>query len=239
MENLILFLQTGKLKLCNGFNLEGIQAKDFKSFPYFHLQLENENNLTVINFLKGRGLSEEDIFHLHGKRAEFFYYSRSTKKIISKNSGIVSKIISTDLDFKMEISSLSILFENKVCHYFSPTCRANVGDDRCGANLNKYKIIEGFSANLKEIYDSGLKLDNSSIYSNGKIVFKNNENDFLLVERVFGGKILLFFDSFINLYVGQEYFLFSGCNKTLKMCGEVYKNRINFRGEPFIFDKLL
>ena len=131
---------------------------------------------------------------------------------------------------------------NTVGEFYSESCRADFGDDRCGLDTNSYRyngyvekiitrrIIEGinedvdgmFFANGVIEFVSGIGIGFSS-----RIIAQNAKN-------------LEIFDPLPEgVEIGDKYQLIAGCDKSFTTCRDRFKNIINFRGEPFINGELL
>jgi uncharacterized phage protein (TIGR02218 family) len=211
-------------------------SMEIEKNTYFPLKslnfLHNEGGKVVLEFSSQMQNAER----FQGKRVELFYFNIAFgKKWLQKM--IVYKIIKTDSKIKLECTNLKFLINLSRASFFSLNCRANFGDEACKADVKKLGIsgkIQSFLKDKNEILDNNLKIKNPELYSSGKV--KIGDRAFIVL-GVKDGCIKILNESKVELYAEQEYFLISGCDKTLKCCQEVHKNAVNFQGEPFVFEK--
>ena len=152
---------------------------------------------------------------------------------------IISKITKSENGFLLELIGISELFNVQKMNYFSEKCRAELGDNLCKIDIQKislYGIITGFSKDYIEIYDKNLQVQNPKSFNHGKFKIETMDEEFL-IRKLENGLITLLFEPFVQLKIGMKFQIYPSCDKTLKTCKMQYSNVVNFRGEPFVFEK--
>lgn len=149
-----------------------------------------------------------------------------------------TKIESNEYGFNLRLSANSNKFNQDCLLTFSKTCRARLGDKKCGINLAKYTK----KINILEIQNFYIITDmqekDPSYYEFGylNIIQKNgNANKFVIVSHA-ENKIRLIQACKIEISDIESVYISAGCNKQFITCCKKFNNELNFRGEPFIPD---
>ena len=176
---------------------------------------------------------------------EGFFNAKITIKLYTNNNtltffkGFMASVVRTNNEVSLSISSNIQLLNRTTANLFSPLCRECLGSLKCGVNLENYKSIgtitniistDCFTGNHQEkqpkqtgYYTYGIVRFTSGKLCGISMQIKNENN----------GKIYLLKQTNM-LSIGDEYEIFTGCDKTMKTCKEKFNNIVNFRGEPFI-----
>ncbi|MEQ9116220.1 MAG: DUF2163 domain-containing protein [Rickettsiales bacterium] len=161
--------------------------------------------------------------------------SRGIKTYI--NCGYIDKITFENNVFSFNVSGISRKLDKEITQIYSPFCRANFGDNRCGVDSKKHQVyasVERVLANNKIL----VSYAPSQKFIGGKVKARNN--DYIIISV--NNQTLELDSSFAE---GAEYndevILEPNCDKSFSMCCKSYNNAINFRGEPDIpgVDKIL
>ena len=211
--------------------IEGITFKPLPSLAFTNLKSDS----VFVEF----GADFENPERFQGKRILIFYYfqGEQIRKKMNVKKMLVYKISTSSSIIALECVSLEFLLSLGRANFFSLNCRCNFGDKYCKLDVSHFAVkgtVEKYLKQTNQIYDSKLNFENPERFANGKLKIGNFTFIVLVIENC---KIKIINELGIEVKEGQEYTLIAGCDKTLKTCKEVYKNSINFQGEPFIFEK--
>jgi uncharacterized phage protein (TIGR02218 family) len=111
-------------------------------------------------------------------------------------------------------------FGDFMCQYDPETFRKTV-TAQAGSNQSKIVIGQTFT---------------QGDYNNGLICCTGGKNkgQFSTIRTYANGEVILFKPFVEEVQVGDTFDMLCGCDKTLKMCRDVYKNLEHFRGCPFL-----
>jgi uncharacterized phage protein (TIGR02218 family) len=148
------------------------------------------------------------------------------------------KIIGKD-KFVAEINGFLESGNNITTKRYGNLCRANLGDDKCKFNIEKYTHY----GNITEVIDNKTFRDSSMFQHNGYF-----DNGFISIinkskNLIKSTSIKFFIDNIFELCEpisdeilsqGANYIASIGCDKTANTCSKKFNNIVNFRGEPHI-----
>lgn len=163
-------------------------------------------------------------------------YTNPKSGKIKIKSGYLGEIKFSGDRFVADVNSIADNMRTNISKIYSPECRAEFGDSFC--KFKKPTQIQGkvssIKNNLKIISESIDIKDN--VYSFGHLTFAtgDNKDERRSVLECRGNYIVLkkHFSRPVN--VGDEFVLYSGCDKTFETCSKKYNNALNFRGEPHL-----
>ncbi|MBR2140738.1 MAG: DUF2163 domain-containing protein [Rickettsiales bacterium] len=196
------------------------------------------------------GLVDNDIIKLDevltGKfdnaEVEIFYLHLDDENM-EKITMMVGKIVSADItDGKVYFNVNGVLntLNKTIGDVYSPLCRAEFCDHRCSLNISDYmfsskitvvKSETEFLCNGANIAD---KPKNYFKYGFVKFVSGKNTGQVMDVKQSSDNDIVLNTKLSYSLTVGDEFNIYTGCDKTFETCINTFNNAINFRGEPNI-----
>ena len=201
------------------------------------------NNLDIQGFFDDSALKEEDLKRGLYDRAKIDIFMVNYQDLsmgrLHLRSGSFGNVQLIGGRFVVEMRGITQGFERTIGDLYTPFCRAQLGDARCGVDLNKFQRF----AIVKKIIDTQhleLKFEDmtAGCLDGGKIlwktgIFQGQEHEIKRFDAK--SKILtLFLPLYGRLEVGDECQLFPGCNRSFESCSSIFKNAINFRGEPFV-----
>ena len=225
----------------------------FEDFIYTPVQALKINNLLLNDELGEDNISLSIMFD----NQDFNYYKANANKLISKRIELVIlerdfvkqpriKFVKAayigEISFHENIctiqaSGISTKFNTKIGNVFSSSCRAILGDNKCGINLDKFSFkgeiheiisnecIRLDDCKLPDLFFLGGILELSTGKSkNSKFIIYQHQDNFLHFKNRENSTFELF-DKFI---------ITPACDKTLQCCKDKFSNVLNFRGEPFI-----
>ena len=160
----------------------------------------------------------------------------SWSKVNIKRKGKLGEVRIEGGKFIGEIRGLTQSLQNKIGSIYQTTCRANLGDSKCGVNLNSFKEISTVTDIVDNIYIYTTLTNTNGYFNGGKITFTSGLNNGLSYEiKSWDGiKIELQIPANYKINLGDSFTVFVGCDKSITTCQDRFGNAINFRGEPFI-----
>ena len=200
------------------------------------------DNLEIDGMVDGAVITEDDIrAGLYDfAQIEIFMvnYSDLTQGELNLRTGWIGQVQYGKGRFVAEVRGLMQSMIQLVGELFSPSCRAKLGDARCGLDIESYTV----TGSVTSFTDSQLFVDSSrteasGYFSMGKITFTSGNNNGLSMEvKEFdgGGIINLVFSMPYAIQVGDAYSMQAGCDKSFNSCVTRFNNAVNFRGEPNI-----
>jgi uncharacterized phage protein (TIGR02218 family) len=205
------------------------------------------DNLDIDGALSSDAITEEDI--TAGK------YDFATIKIFQVNYmdltatpnilrvGFLGNISRGDHAFTAEIRGIAQLAQRNIGELYSDTCRAALGDMRCGIDLTDYT----FSATVTAVGDETFTIElassvdkNAGYFKKGLVTFTSGNNDGVSMEVQTHTKdstndvITPFLPCTETIAVGDTLAIVAGCTGKLSVCLGTFDNYLNFRGEPDI-----
>lgn len=211
------------------------------------------DNLDIEGMLSSASLTEADIFAgLYDFAAiDIFHlnYQDISQGIIKLRRGWLGEVSLSKQHFITEVRGLSQAFSQNIGEYFSPSCRASLGDSRCKVNIAAHTVTGSVTSGFSQSgFTDSARTEANGIFTNGKITFTSGANAGISMEvkeysfkAGTGGTITLVLPMPYAIVAGNTYSLQKGCDKTLATCFSRFNNVVNFRGEPHVpgMDKLL
>lgn len=140
---------------------------------------------------------------------------------------------------QVELRGLMDAYANRIVELYSPACRADLGDARCGVALATYQT----SGTVTAVTDNRLFTDTSRTedqnwFAGGKLTWVTGQNAGRSMEIKSNDQTLfqiqLVTPMYLPITAGDTYTATPGCMKSLDTCQNKYNNVVNFRGEPFV-----
>jgi uncharacterized phage protein (TIGR02218 family) len=158
--------------------------------------------------------------------------------------GQIGEIRRSDHGFTAEMRGLASKFDEDRGRIFQSGCNADLGDTRCGVNLElpAYKATgtitktDGrltFDVPLSTAYANGW-------FEGGSVSFSAGGNAGAIIEirqhlvKGLIASIVLWRPAPAAITIGDSITLRAGCDKRLETCRAKFSNALNFRGCPFI-----
>lgn len=139
--------------------------------------------------------------------------------------------------FVAEVRGLTQRLSQRIGIFYSPSCRAEFGDARCGVNLaglTETGTITGVTS--RAILQDSARAEQAGTFSFGTLTFTSGANAGLSMEvKIFEpGEFTLFLPFPYDVEAGDAYSVTQGCDKTFETCSQRFSNAVNFRGEPHV-----
>jgi uncharacterized phage protein (TIGR02218 family) len=198
------------------------------------------DNFEIAAILNSDVIQKNDI--LNGKfdkaHVEYFIvnYSDISQGRVLINSGYIAEIRVVDNKFYAEIRSISSELNKQTRQIYSETCRARFKDKKCAANDSEHVLCGFITAVISDlIIETDLSITYPGIYNNSRLKIVDGARDeFIIIHKALDNKIYLQKQSKIILTKGMNIILFPECDKRFMTCCNVFRNSLNFRGEPFV-----
>ncbi len=140
--------------------------------------------------------------------------------------------------FEAELRGLSQAFTQQLCELTSPTCRAALGDTRCGVNLGPITVtgtVTSITSAL--VWTDSSRAEAADFFKYAKLTWTSGANAGYSMEvkaHAAGGIITMQLPMPYPIAVGDAYSLPPGCDKLLATCVTKFSNVVRFRGEPHL-----
>lgn len=165
----------------------------------------------------------------------------------------IGEISRGDITFRAECRSKCQRYSQSIVQSYSPGCRADLGDSRCGVDLADSAQTFWRSGTVTSVTDRQTFRDTSraeeqDYFRFGKLTWtgpSDNPNLGREVEvKSFNSatdEFVLFLPMADDISTGDEYEVTYGCDKSFATCRDTFDNAVNFRGEPYVpgFDGML
>lgn len=200
------------------------------------------DNLDVGGLLDSDVLTESDLLAglWNGAAIEIFVvnWKAPADGIGALRKGVLGEVkVNSGRRFSAEIRGLSQMLQQPVGSKYSKTCRATLGDSKCGVNLASHTV----TGSVTSVSGNRVVLDaartEASGFKYGKLTFTSGACSGLAMEvyAYATGQIELLAPMVKPIAVGDTYTLTRGCDKGARSdCKNTFNNIINFQGEPDI-----
>lgn len=136
--------------------------------------------------------------------------------------------------FTIELRSLRQALQQQIGAYTTQTCRARLGDARCGVDLAPLTHATTVTA-VADLYNlTGNAVQADDYYAEGSIAFTSGGNQGVArkVKAYTSGAFVLALPLPFPPEVGDNFTAIAGCRKRLNDCRDTFSNVLNFQGEP-------
>jgi len=147
--------------------------------------------------------------------------------------------------FTTEFRRMTQALTEKILEMYSPKCRADFCDSRCGLDIANYRYLVRVASTISDSVFitetvsatvSGLSVDD--YFLDGTVLWQTGANASTTMEVIshVGStqKISIFLPTNYTVEDGDEFYLARGCPKTLIACASTYVNIANMRAEPYL-----
>lgn len=206
------------------------------------------DNLDVEGVIDSATISEQDIqagLYDYAKIEIFMLnYKDISQGDINLRTGWLGEMRFSKNKFVIEVRGLMQSLGQGIGALYSPSCRTQFGDARCGVNIASY-IFLGSVTNLvnNQMFVDSSRTQAEGYFNAGKITFTSGANNGLAMEvKRFSQKtVTLVLPMPYDIAVGNSFSLIAGCDKSFGTCMAKFNNAVNFRGEPHVpgIDKML
>lgn len=208
----------------------------------------NVDNLDIEGLLDATAITEGDL--LSGlydfAEVEIFMvnYADLTQGRMVLRTGWLGEISVQQGQFVAELRGLTQHLGQRIGELYSSTCRAALGDSRCGVNVGSFIVSGAVSAvDSQSRFSDSSRTEEAGYFAYGKLTFTSGANTGLSMEvkEFSGDEFILTLPMPHAIEVGDGYDVIAGCDKRFTTCISRFSNAENFRGEPHVpgIDKIL
>lgn len=206
------------------------------------------DNLEFAGMLSSAAITEADILSGRYDHAEISIfmvnYMDPTMGKLDLKTGWLGEVTLQGGQFIAEMRGLSSRLQQTIGDVYTSTCRAQLGDSKCGVNLTSYTVTGTVTAvEATHAFTDSSKTQPNDYFSRGLITFTSGANNgsSMEVREFSAGRFALFLPLPNPIAIGDHYTAVAGCDKVFDTCTARFNNALNFRGEPHVpgTDKLL
>lgn len=199
------------------------------------------DNLDIEGMLQADSISEEAVMAglFDFAEVEVFQvnYTNLAQGRLYLRRGWLGEVTLKNLQFVAELRGLSQRLSHMVGDYYSPACRASLGDARCAVNMET-RTHGGTvtAAASRQRFSDSARTEASDTFTHGKLTFTSGANDGISMEvkEYVTGHILLALPMPYSIEAGDSYMIAEGCDRSFFTCCNRFSNAVNFRGEPHV-----
>lgn len=195
--------------------------------------------------LSGESLNEADLAagRYDDAKVELFLVNwADVEQRLLLRTGHLGEVRREGAAFAAEVRGLAARLNEERGRIFAATCDANLGDARCGVDLDdpafrgEGSVLEVEGASLVRV--AGLDVFEDGWFTRGKLTFSAGRNAGLSVEvkehRAEAGEVRLALWQQMPepLAEGDLFAVTAGCDKRFETCRAKFANAVNFRGFP-------
>lgn len=207
------------------------------------------DNFDITGVISSELISDDDI--IQGKydhaeiRIAYVNYLNPKFPVLKFKKGWIGEIKFNKQQFTAEVRGLTQALHSKFSATFSPLCRAQFGDRQCQVNKADFTFdniridhfIDRFAFNSKHFLDICAKSSSNLVemFKFARITLLGSTNKPLFsseIHSISQEKIALAQEIPSNSLSANSFQIIAGCNKKFETCCNLYKNALNFRGEP-------
>lgn len=206
------------------------------------------DNLELSGMLNSDTLGEADILSGRFDHATLniflVNYADLSMGRLAVTNGYLGEVSLKNGQFVAEMRGLASVLQQTIGEVYTPTCRAKLGDGRCGVDLTAFTVTGTLtSIEAAHAFTDSARGEDNDYFAYGVITFTNGANDGFSMEiRQFSaGRFSLFLPMPNMPAVGDAYRVVAGCDKLFDTCIGRFGNAMNFRGEPHVpgIDRIL
>jgi uncharacterized phage protein (TIGR02218 family) len=200
------------------------------------------DNLNLQGFIDSPSITEPDLMAGVWDYAEVEIFEVITSDLAAGirrlRRGRIGEVALGRSVFETELRGLSQAFTQQLCELTSPTCRAVLGDARCGVDLVPLTVTGTItSITSPRAWTDSTRAEAAGYFTFGRLTWTSGANAGYSMEiktHAAAGLMTMQLPMPYALTVGDAYSLQPGCDKLLATCKVKFNNVLNFRGEPHV-----
>jgi uncharacterized phage protein (TIGR02218 family) len=206
------------------------------------------DNLEFEGMLSAAAITEADLLagkYDHAEISLFMVnYADAASGKLHLKTGWLGEVTLQGGQFVAEMRGLSARLQQTIGEVYSATCRARLGDARCGVTLAGFTFAGTVTAvESTHAFTDSTKTQANGYFASGVVTFTSGANlgQSMEVREFGGGRFSLFLPMPASIAVGDAFTAIAGCDKQFDTCITRFANAVNFRGEPHVpgTDKML
>lgn len=200
------------------------------------------NNLDIEGILDAAAITDADLragrWDHAAVRVSVVDWSNPGGGVLLLRAGWIGQVEISRGSFRAELLGMARAFDGTVGEVYQPTCRASLGDARCGVDLGALTVtgtIDSSSSDRRTLADAA-RTEAAGYFDFGLLTWTSGANDGLAMEvrASSSGVIELQLPMPYTVASGDAYSLTPGCDGLLATCRDRFDNVVNFRGEPYV-----
>lgn len=158
---------------------------------------------------------------------------------IALRRGFIGEVVTQhNGTYAAQLMGLLNRIDQRFIDFYSPICRADLGDAKCGVDIVSAGVTGSVSA-VTSASQFFLNLDAPlDDFTGGHLNFTTGANaggSYEVHTWISAtGTATLFLAALYPVEIGDTFTLTPGCNKHFTTCRDKFDNAVNFRGEPFL-----
>ena len=151
--------------------------------------------------------------------------------------------LSSEGQWRTELRGMSQVLAQRLIEPYTPDCRADLGDARCGVEIGDPQWTRPglVTAPLDALsFTAVIDVEGkpNDWFTGGVIIFTSGQNSGRAIEvrgsDLATGDLVLSFPPPFPVGTGDAFEIYPGCDKRLSTCIDRFNNVLNFRGDPFV-----
>ncbi|MEQ1618829.1 MAG: DUF2163 domain-containing protein [Terricaulis sp.] len=201
----------------------------------------NVDTASVTGVLSSSAITEDDLARglWDGARVELYRVDWSDpSQRVHLFVGRIGEVRRGAQAFEAELRGVQAALNTPVGRVFSRFCDADLGDARCGKDIENatFRVSSTVAAVLSSssFNTSGLSAFVADFFARGRLVWSAGGESEVLAHRIEGADAIveLLDAPAIALSVGAAFTIYAGCDKRFSTCKAKFANTDNFRGFP-------
>jgi len=153
--------------------------------------------------------------------------------------GWLGEVMMEDGQYTAELRGMHDLLQRRIGETYSPECRYDLGDNRCGVDV----MVRTVTGSVTSVLSLSVFLDNSrneaeGMFNYGKLTWTSGANLGLSMEvqnwDAANKAFTLWLPMPNAIQIGDQYKVYPGCDKRLATCAGKFSNILNFGGFPHV-----
>ncbi len=200
------------------------------------------DNLEVQGVIDSNVLTEEDLqsglWDFASVEVFQVNYLNLAAGVIRQHRGKLGEVRMGRAAFVAELRGLSQQMQQTIGDLYTPTCRANLGDAKCGVNLASITVSGTVSTAASQLsFTDPLRAESAGYFDGGLVSWTSGLNTGLAMEvKSFAAATFTLYQPMYYLILpGDTFTVYPGCRKRfVEDCIGKFNNAVNFRGEPHV-----
>lgn len=201
----------------------------------------NVDELEVAGALSSAAIAEADLraglYDFAEVAVALVNWADAAQGALHLKRGWIGEVSLRNGGFTAEIRGLTQALQQTFGEIYSPECRADLGDARCGVDLPALAVNGSVTAAASRHAFTTSTLgrpDGWFAYGRLRWLSGGNAGAMMEIRSQTGDDLELYDDMAQTIAPGDLFIAYPGCDKRFATCGEKFANRVNFRGEPHV-----
>ncbi len=162
-----------------------------------------------------------------------------TQGVIQLRRGWIGEVLLEDGRYTAELRGFHDLLQRRIGETYTPECRYDLGDSRCGIDLAALTVTGSVTgATSASVFSDTARTESDGTFAYGKLTWTSGANQGLGMEvqdwNATDKTFTLWLPMPNAIATGDGYSVYPGCDKRLACCRDTFNNVINFGGFPHL-----